>query len=656
MNQLLRFSGHLLAPLLLAASVASAQQLPVLPLPAAPGRKAPAALQGSAQARSTTVVNLPFFDDFTSPLEGQPSTAHWLPGGGVLVNNRLAVNPPTRGTATFDGLKANGNSYSNTVTNIFTNIDSLVSQPINLAGLTVADSVYLSFAWQAGSIIGAPTASGSNTPVNLNLQFKSIVGTNDRWTNAPGWLIGPAFVGRSTGQRTPFRQVIIPINQAQYLHGTFQFRFLATGNSSYAGDTWSVDYVVVDRSRGPHMPSAQPDTTFADIATSAGLQGTSNPSGGLRSPLRRYTAMPVWQFNAASPPSSELNPRLGVNITNLNGGALPLPITWQGTVRELTSGANLGTWLSGGANVTTNPRLNVVRGDASQLPIPATPAAKNLRYTLALRTQETTPRTLANDTIFRDVALSNYYAYDDGTPEALTQLLGLSTGPPSYLAYQFDLNQPDQVYALRLYPIFTASDRSSRPVTINVWDDDNGRPAATPRATKLATIPNPLPAGTQYYEIAFDTPVPVTGTFYVGFGQASQGRDLQYALDLNSTIPARHFWNNTAGRWDTTYTIPRGALMMRPVMNNNIVSATATARDAAAFALYPNPAHGTVTVAGPAFAHATVLDALGRAVWEQPAGQAGRRELALGTLPPGVYVVRLALPDGSTATRRLLLE
>ena len=51
-----------------------------------------------------------------------------------------------------------------------------------------------------------------------------------------------------------------------------------------------------------------------------------------------------------------------------------------------------------------------------------------------------------------------------------------------------------------------------------------------------------------------------------------------------------------------------------------------------------------------------MLDALGRTVWAQPAGQAGLPILPLPALPPGVYTVRLTLTDGRTVGQRLLLE
>ncbi|WP_157781149.1 T9SS type A sorting domain-containing protein [Hymenobacter sedentarius] len=643
-----KYGCRLLPALLLAAGTASAQVAPALPLAADPARAAyaPSAAERLALRRGTTALALPFFDDFTSPLEGRPKVQNWLPTGGALVSNRLAVQPLTRGAATLDGLRANGQSYSGVINSSYGTIDSLTSQPINLGGLSTSDQVYLSFGWQAGSIVGVPNGNTSSTPVRLELFLKTNTGT---WESA--------WVYRSARQRTPFKQQVIDLNAAKYLHGDFQFMFIASGNTSDNSDGFSVDYVVLDRGRTRGLA----DTTFVDIATSAGLRG-GNPSGGLRSPLRRFAAMPVWQFNAAAPPTSELNPRLGVNISNLNAGLLPIPINVFGTVRELPAGAPLGNWLQASRALPVNPRQDSVTGHANRVAVPTSGTPKTLRYTLALNTQEGNPRTLPNDTIFRDVELNNYYAYDDGTAENITQLIPYSTGQASAFAYRFDLNQPDYVRALRLYPVFTASDRASRSVTVSVWDDASGQPNPVPRAAKTVVMPNPLPTGWQYFEVTFDQPVRVTGSFYVGFSQPSQGRDLHYGLDLNSTFPAKHLWRrDNTGAWDTANfvprgTAPRGALMMRPVMTNNVATATAAAREAAAYSLYPNPAHGTVSIAGPAFARAAVLDAVGRTIWEQPTAQAGQPKLTLPFLPAGVYTVRLTLADGRTVGRRLLLE
>jgi hypothetical protein len=356
------------------------------------------------------------------------------------VSNRLAISPLSRGAATLDGLKRNGQSYSNSVREVFTSIDTLTSQPIDLSGLTAADAVYLSFAWQEGSVVGPTQRNTSTTPVRLELEFKTSAST---W-QAPADPQNPAAVWVKRGTGLPvrgFRQAIFPLTQAQYLHGGFQFRFRATGNSSLARDLWNIDYVVVDRNRSPS------DTTFADIATSAGLRGSLR-SGGLSSPLRRYTAMPVWQFNAA-PAGSELNPNLGVNVSNLRPGMLPLPTVIVGTVRDLRSGTALGVWQQRSRPLPVTPRTDSLVGNAANVRIPNTPAAKRLRYTLVLNSQEQNARTLPNDTIFRDVDLANYYAFDDGTAEAIVSLPAASTGAPTYFAYRISPNRADMVQAVR---------------------------------------------------------------------------------------------------------------------------------------------------------------------------------------------------------------
>jgi len=194
-----------------------------------------------------------------------------------------------------------------------------------------------------------------------------------------------------------------------------------------------------------------------------------------------------------------------------------------------------------------------------------------------------------------------------------------------------------------------------------VWADNNGRPAAQPLATQTAVLPNPLPANTPglpFFEVAFAAPVSVSGRFYVGFGQASSGQFLPYGFDLNpGTAPT--LFVNTQNTWTTATLSTPGALMVRAVMNNNVLSANASRAVSAGFALFPNPAlAGTVvSVSGPAFTGAALLDVLGRELWRQPAAEAGRTTWRLtARLPSGVYLVRLTLPGGEVATRRLVIS
>jgi hypothetical protein len=646
-------------PLLL--PLGAVAQLVTSPLPADPARAATLgtpAVAGAAQR--TTALTLPFFDDFTTPLEGPPNATRWLGataaypnlgatirylGGGGYVSNRLAVNPLTRGTLTLDGLRSNGLPYSPNSATSYGQTDTLTSQVIDLSGLGVSSNVYLSFAWQAGSVVGAPN---SNAQVNLRLELLDNTG---RWQEA--W----AYTSR--GSTTRFKQQILPLNQAAYFHSGFQFRFRASGSRTLNSDLFGLDYIYLNNNR------TASDTTFQDIATSRGLG----------SPLRTYTSMPVWQYAAAaSAGSSPLNPTLTATLNSLTAPlTTPTPVSWRGTVHELTSGgAATATWLTGGRPIVAAARQELVQGDATTAPLAvAGTAARRFRYQLALLTNETNPLTLPNDTISRDLELSNYYAYDDGTAESGIGLPASNTNPTSYLALAFTTSQDDYVRSVRVAPVFNniplaagGENSENRPITVAVWADNNGKPANTPVSTATATLLNSLSSGQTFVEIPFAAPVPVKGRFYVGYGQLSNGRFLLYGFDLNNQLPANSLFINTQGTttadpWSAQTLSPAGVPMLRPVMNQTVLATRGQQAISAAFTLYPNPAPTgtTVGVDGPTFRRAALLDVLGRPVWQQPAAEAGQATLRLPAgLPPGVYLVQLTLPDGSTATRRLSLQ
>ena len=661
----MRYSFRFLViPALLAAFAGRAQV--ISPLGGDPGRAPMAAAATPAAAQRTAALALPFFDDFVTPRVGLPAAANWLGvstgypvgngslghylGGGAYVSNHLAVAPPTRGTATLDGLRANGLPYNPGSPSVYSATDTLTSQPIDLSGVGAGSSVYLSYAWQAGSVQGAPATSGGSTPVQLVLEFLDNTG-----------IWNPIWTYNSQGSRTVFRQQIFPITQSIYFYSGFQFRFRALGNQNLSRDSFGLDYIYLNSNR------SAADTTFADVATSRDLS----------SPLRRFTSMPAWQYAAAS--SSELSTALTATANRLTAPTTaatpinPLPITWQGVVRELSSGGfGPATWLSGGAPILAAARQYAITGDASTAPLPTGTTPRRYRYQLLLQTNETNPLTLPNDSLGRDMELADYYAFDDGSAEAAFSLTARSTGGISYFAYALDLNKADAVKSVRLAPIFNnialasgGENNANRSVTVAVWADNNGQPALTPLATKTGTLLNPLNpanAGTTipaFQEIVFDQPVAVSGRCYVGYGQTASGQFLNYGYDLNNATPTGVVYQQANGTWSAVTLPLPGAVLLRPVMNNGVLATRAAQALAAQFSLYPNPAASgtTVLVAGPAFRQATLLDVLGRPVWQQPAAEAGQATLRLPVpLPAGLYLVRLTLPDGSLATRRLTVQ
>ena len=656
MRPLLRLLG---LPAVLLGLAAHAQTSPLVltpqPLLADPSRAAGPAPAAPA-AQRTAALALPFFEDFTLPRDGQPSPLRWqsqttsypdgsgltqsYAGGGAYVSNRLAREPLTRGTVTLDGLRANGLPYTPGSASIYSATDTLTSQPIDLSSYSTGSNLYLSYAWQAGTLAGSPVANSGATPVFLTLEFLDNAG---RWNSI--WTYN------AENKTTRFRQQIFPLNQTAYLHSGFRFRFRASGNRASSRDAFGLDYIYLNNNRAAN------DTTFQDIATSRGLS----------SPLQNFTAIPAWQYAAST--SSPLNPAMTATINNLLPNGNPTPISWLGTVRELTTGGfGGGTWVAGNQPLLAGSRQVVISGDARTAPLPAAATTRRYRYTLALQTNETNPLTLPNDSTYRDLELADYYAFDDGTAESFLTLPAQSAGSATYYAYPIVAAKGDQVKAIRLAPIFNniplasgGENFQNRPVTVAVWADNNGKPATTPLATQTGVLTNTTSTtGATFVDVTFSEPVPVSGRFYIGYGQASGGQFLPYGFDLNNATTAPPlFYYNQSGMWlQPTLSTP-GTLMMRAVMNNNSLATRAQQATNALFNLYPNPAPTgtTVAVSGPAFRRAAVLDVLGRPVWQQPATEAGRPTLRLPAgLAAGLYLVQLTLPDGSIATRRLAVE
>ena len=78
---------------------------------------------------------LPFWDDFSTSVK-VPDPALWAFGNVVSINAGRSINPPSLNAATFDGVNALGNPYSNEL-DATGKADSLVSQCIDLSGLGV---------------------------------------------------------------------------------------------------------------------------------------------------------------------------------------------------------------------------------------------------------------------------------------------------------------------------------------------------------------------------------------------------------------------------------------------------------------------------------------------------------------------------------------
>ena len=156
-----------------------------------------------------------------------------------------------------------------------------------------------------------------------------------------------------------------------------------------------------------------------------------------------------------------------------------------------------------------------------------------------------------------------------------------------------------------------------------------------------------------------DSTIHVEGTFYVGWVQTN-GVRMNLGFDRNRNNQNKIFYRTSGSFTNSGF---EGSLMMRPVF----VSATdpfASVEEGLsvdpdrAMILFPNPANDAVMIRCDRATHGSMvqcLDATGRLIqqqlWREPA------TMMVSDLQPGMYVVRVVGPDGSSiAQERLLIQ
>ena len=565
------------------------------------------------QAEGDT-LQLPFFEDFAA-YTGRPSAAYWQQGGGVYVNNQFGLLAPSLHVASFDGVDGQGMPYSSFTTYGYT--DTLTSKPLVLSGLNPGtDSVYLSFFWQAGGLGGAPDNDNANQPSFLALEFKN---QQEDWVEV--WRQA------GTNTRTAFAQVMIRVAEAGFFHGGFQFRFRSSGIRKGNEDSWNVDYIYLDKKRHPDRPER------ADVALSQGLNSL----------LERYTAMPAHQFFANA--AGELNDSVFTRLNNFN--RLFAPITWRGYLQVLSPAAPADTFLRGNAAIQPSARNFLVTGQANAAAIPQNSTTLQVKQALFLNSRESDALLRRNDTVARVTTLGEYYAYDDGNAETN---FSLNNSGNRQLAYRFDLNQADHVRAIRVY--LTKTNVPGHVITFRLWDEIAGEPAPTVKASRSFPIPA-VEDLNQFFDIIFSEPVPVSGSFYIGFSIPAAVPDfVNVGYDLNERAPGRIRYNNNSTGWFSFDEVP-GALMLRPLMG--LVTGLPDANTGATPALqvFPNPGSGLFTIAGD-YRQLCLRDLSGKTMLCKTKKETGS-QLDLRHLAPGLYLLELR-QQNHTEVKRIIIS
>ncbi len=499
---------------------------------------------------STDTLELPFIDDFSSSFI-EPDIRLWA-DNHAFINSRYPVSPITVGVATLDALDFDGSHYPN-ASELPYEADRLTSRPINLAYLP-SDNIWMSFFYQPQGLAEKPDEKDS-----LLLDFYSP--ENETWENV--WAIeGHAL--------KPFERIMIHISEERFLKKGFRFRFrnfASLPGNDFADmranvDHWHIDYIILDKNR------SSSDTVLRDVAFTKSIQTI----------LIDYESIPWSHFQQAY--FTQRKPT--VDVTYFNHDSI---------TRNVTRTLEITDRFTGYKYNTTPTANDILSGESILYKYPydypfdfSTGDSAEYELNTVLRTDVFDYK--PNDTLRYIQKFYNYYALDDGTPEAGYGLRGEGMKNASF-ALKFNTFRQDSLRAIDIYFNQVPDSGNLRYYfNLSVWGNNKGKPGILQYSQ---TDNHPVYTGsfTDFHRYYLNTPVLVQDTFFIGWTQTVD-KFINLGLDLNRINTNRMFYLN-GGTWNTSE-IP-GTVMIRPVVSMTDLALTSPHfASPAELKIYPNPA------------------------------------------------------------------
>ena len=452
--------------------------------------------------------------------------------------------------------------------------------------------------------------------------------------------------------RQYFRQVMIPITDQQYFRNNFQFRF--RNYASLDQDAWTsgnivgwtsncdqrnIDYVRLDLNRRINdlYPS---DVAFVSPSIST---------------LKEYQAMPWKQFRPSDMITSFHN-----DLSNLSNSVKNTSYTFN-----IVKNHGQTIYVSPLNNENAEPYHTHGLHDAQHHVSPLLEmsyeydGADSAEFTVThiFSMVGVNDECRANDTSVFEQKFYNYYAYDDGTAEAGYCLLSTMTDPQASFAVKFTLAEPDTLQAVRMWFNHTLDDENVAPFTLMVWADDGVCGDGTPGpGTTLYEMSAQLPCFADDYldfvPYYLDEPLPVSGTFYVGFHQ-NHDVQLNLGFDQNNNAGGKFFYRTSAQWFPSFY---QGAPMIRPVVGKSFDHSAVPQHAARDIRMYPNPTRDVVHIRADAEGHDLdyrILNVFGQCV---EAGRLHTDELSLEGFPAGIYFIQLSSGNQTIVTEKIIKQ
>ncbi len=537
-----------------------------------------------AASRSKVMMDLPFFDDFSysTPF---PDVSHWE-DRQVFINDTWATNLVSIGVATFDGLDATGSPYGGGVGSS----DTLTSVALNLGGLANA---YISYYVQPRGLGDLP--EGDNK--NLVLEFLSEDG---EWIEMERHTAGDIL--RDSVLQFDFIGPIA-INESQFLYDGFQFRFRNISSRDGASDLWHLDYVRVEET-----PTNQiiDDLAFTKLPPSI---------------FQNYTSVPLTHFNEPALVEAELRSELPIELYNHSNQTITteeslLRLRYISATNEVRAFIpptlfDSPTFAPNRQELGQSIRRDYLDRLERQRLDPTEVFQAKMIYEMTPAPQEDQAGILRNDSVFSFTTIDDYYAYDDGTSEAVINISGLSgSAAMEFFNYRADSLRGFQIQIPRFRSV-------SGMITLKVWLEDlNTQPVV-----ELPVVPffvddirDTLQAFTTYAlrDGITGMPTPIflpVGKFFIGWTQStcSGNCGVPIGLDRNSPEAADKMFLNSDGNWRQVSSDPntahlKGVLMLRPILgsetpqDSELATSTNELLLEEVMQLFPNPATDIVHV------------------------------------------------------------
>jgi hypothetical protein len=633
----------------------------------------------AASAQAADTVTLPFFDDFTSTVDGKVNPRLWQPSG-VYVNSAYTDRQQTMMVASFDILDGSGRVYAAASGGRFA-ADTLTSHVIAIPdsmGGRKTDSVYISFSFMPGGKGDMPEQEDSLLlyffePQEQQWYLAWSASTNASLSAGCDTVTQHLHLVRSDGFSTVVTEIKNQWDDSKFITAMvkvptgsgdhfcdpgFRFRFVnmasrAAGEVSGMQsncDMWHIDYIYLNASRNPN------NTAIADVSI-------QKPSVSF---LQKYTAMPWRHLTGNRTAQRDVLPssadgRVYLPFFYCNLSPLPTSINVDMQLR-LTTG---GVWERNYDNIeskniygNTTMLLEPYVSSTEMLEAPDSDAdSVGIEVRFTLRQYRADPEIASflthNDTSIFLQKFYDYYAYDDGSSENGYGIFG-ENAQGAEIAVKYHAYRRDTLTGVQIYFNHTVDTANLQPFLLTVWAggaepgkviyQDNTREPSQAQFDGL----------NRFVWYKFNRfPIVVEGDFFVGIKQLNTAM-ANIGVDANNLPPAQTTFVRMGAFWQPSQVDSIGALMIRPsfarcTWRDEVETYAPFAMPDIKFTIYPNPARSKIHISlSDEFDYTSltikVLDVMGRNVLRIPFAAT----VNVGALPAGIYWLCLEDARGNT--------